>query len=68
MHDRHHPGRVEDYTGAFLVTLGVILFMAFWTIAAIAGFVWVGLSAILIDRLIRIGAKAKARSEAPRAR
>lgn len=61
MQDRRHPGQVEDYTGAFLVTLGIVLFMTFWTIATVAGFVWVVLSAILIDRLIRLGAKKKDR-------
>ena len=62
MHDSRHPGRVEDYTGAFLVTFGVILFMTFWAIAAVAGFAWVVICAILIDRLIRLGAKLKDRS------
>ena len=57
MQDRRHPGRVEDYTSAFLVTLWFLLFMTFWTIAAVAGFFWVVLSAILIDRLIWLGAK-----------
>lgn len=57
MRDSRRPGRVEDYTRAFLITLGVLLFMTFWTIAAVAGFFWVVLSAILIDRLIWLGAK-----------
>ena len=61
MQDSRHPGRVEDYTGAFLVTLGILLFMTFWTIAAVAGFIWVVLSAILIDRLILLWAKVKDR-------
>ena len=55
-HDRQPA---PDYTAAFLVTLGVIFFMAFWTIASVAGFLWVVLSAALIDRAILIGARAR---------
>ena len=46
-------GRVENYTDAFLTTLGVILFMAFWTIAAVMGFLWVMITAYGLDRLFR---------------
>lgn len=46
-------GRVENYTDAFLVTLGVILFMALWTIGAMLGFVWVVITAYAIDHLLR---------------
>lgn len=53
---RRSVGRVENYTTAFLVTCGLILFMAFWTLAAVAGIVWVLLSASLLDGLIRLGA------------
>ena len=57
---RHYPSRypqrVENYTNAFLTTAGLILFMAFFTIAATVGFVWVMLSAALIDGLIRLSA------------
>ncbi len=49
-------GRVENYTNAFLVTCAGILFMAFFTLAAVKGFVWVVLSAALIDGLIKFGA------------
>lgn len=58
--DKRH-GRVENYTNAFLITSGGILFMAFFTMAATVGVVWVMLSAALIDGLIKFGA---ARSEA----
>jgi len=51
---RRFPDRVEDYTSAFLVTAGMILFMAFFTIAATLGIVWVMLSAALLDGLIRL--------------
>ena len=53
---RRYPRRVENYTTAFLVTACLILFMAFFTIAATLGFVWVFLSAALLDGLIRLGA------------
>lgn len=33
-------GRVENFTNAFLVTLGVTLFMSFWVIAAAFGYIW----------------------------
>jgi hypothetical protein len=50
----HTPRRVEDYTMPFLVMSGVILFFAFWTIAAIGGFPAVLVSALGIDRLIAL--------------
>ena len=53
---RRYPDRVEDYTNAFLATAGMILFMAFFTIAATVGIVWVMLSAALLDGLIRLRA------------
>ena len=50
----HHPiRRVENYTDAFLTTLGVTLFMAFWVIAATIGFLWVFVSAYGIDWLVQ---------------
>lgn len=62
---RHQPERVQNYTTAFLVMSGVILFMAFLTLAAIKGFTWVVLSAALIDGLIRL---SSARMSTARAR
>ncbi len=53
---RYYPRRVENYTNAFLVTCGLILFMAFWTLAAIKGIVWVLLTAALMDGLISLRA------------
>jgi len=47
---------VKNYTNAFLITVGLVLFMAFFTLAATKGFVWVVLSAALIDGLIRLRA------------
>jgi len=52
---RHYSSRVENYTNAFLVTSGLILFMAFFTLAATKGFVWVILSAACLDVVIRAG-------------
>ncbi|MEL6957639.1 MAG: hypothetical protein AAGL89_01655 [Pseudomonadota bacterium] len=51
---RKYPGRVENYTNAFLVTLGVLLFMVFFTMAATVGFIWVVLSAALLDSIFRM--------------
>ena len=60
---RHYPGRVKNYTNAFLVTLALITFMAFFTMAATVGIVWVLLTAALIDSGIRIrDARLKARA------
>ncbi len=53
---RHYPRRVENYTNAFLITSGLILFMAFFTLAAIKGMVWVLLSAALFDGVLRLRA------------
>ena len=55
----HDRSPAPDFTRAFLVTLGLILFMAFWTIAAVAGFLWVLLWALVIDRAILIGARIR---------
>ena len=51
---RKYPGRVENYTNAFLVTLGMLLFMVFFTMAATVGFIWVVLSAALLDSVFRL--------------
>ncbi|KQI67582.1 hypothetical protein AN189_14790 [Loktanella sp. 3ANDIMAR09] len=48
---QHKVGRVQDYTNAFLGTLGLILFMAFWCIGALFGFFWVVLTAACLDQL-----------------
>ena len=50
---RKYPGRVENYTNAFLVTAGMLLFMVFFTMAATVGFVWVVLSAVFLDGVFR---------------
>lgn len=50
----HEPIRsVEDYTDAFLTTLGVFLFMTFWIIAAALGYVWVAITAYGLNHLFK---------------
>lgn len=51
---RPPPQPAPDYTNAFLVTSALILFMAFLTLAATKGFVWVLLSATLIELGLRL--------------
>jgi hypothetical protein len=46
-----HPQPVENHTDAFFAAFGVLLFMVFWAIAAMAGFLWVFLTALVIDRI-----------------
>ena len=46
----NHPEPVEDYTDAFLATAGGLLVIAFWVIAALAGYIWVALTATAINR------------------
>lgn len=48
-------GSVENYTTAFLVTSGVITFMALFTIAATKGTLWMLLAAATLEFLIRLG-------------
>ncbi|NKB26622.1 MAG: hypothetical protein GKR99_03240 [Rhodobacteraceae bacterium] len=38
---QQHPGRVEDYTMPFLVSVFVLIFIALFAIWAWAGLVWV---------------------------
>ncbi len=45
--------RIEDYTDAFLATLGVFLFMAFWVIAITLGYVQVVVTAYAINYLFK---------------
>jgi len=46
-------GEVEDYTDAFLTTLGVIFFMAFWMIAAALGYIWVIITAYGLNHFFK---------------
>jgi len=47
-------GTVENYTTAFLVTSGVITFMALFTIAATKGTIWMLLTAASLECVIRL--------------
>lgn len=50
----HYPIReVEDYTNAFLTTLGFLLFMSFWVIAALFGYLWVAITAYGINHFFK---------------
>lgn len=54
MSERHIPKRVQNYTNAFLGMMALILFMAFWVMAALWGFLSVLLGAAAINALIRL--------------
>ena len=41
-----------DYTNAFLGTLGLILFLALWTIAALCGTLWVAVTGAALNACI----------------
>lgn len=56
-----HPQPVEDYTNAFLAMAWWILFMFFFTLAAIAGFLWVAVVATGLSRLITFFGRRVAR-------
>ena len=49
-----HPGVVEDYTNAFLVSAGVLLFLGLAVIWAVWGFIVAGLTSLGADRLINV--------------
>ena len=53
MSHRRPIDSVEDYTDAFLTTLGVFLFMSFWVIAAALGYLWVMVTAYGLDLLFK---------------
>lgn len=57
MSGRPPPRAVENYTVPFLVTLGMLLFIALMTISAVAGFVWAAACALVLDRLIALVAR-----------
>ena len=49
------PGRVENFTSAFLVSFGVLVFFALLTISAILGFIWAVVTGYLCDKgLLRL--------------
>jgi hypothetical protein len=44
------PGRVDDFTSAFLVSFGVLVFVLLWTISIVFGFLWAVGSAYVCDK------------------
>ncbi len=50
---QHTIGSVENYTDAFLTTLGVFLFMTFWVIAAAFGYIWVAVAACGLNHFFK---------------
>ncbi|MEM9351171.1 MAG: hypothetical protein AAGA47_12995 [Pseudomonadota bacterium] len=48
-HENFTPKEAPNYTGAFLASFGVLLFMALWVIAGLFGFIWVILSAVIAE-------------------
>lgn len=53
MSDRKHLEPVENYTNAFLVSLGVTLFFGFWILGALYGLWAVFLTAASLDICIQ---------------
>ena len=49
-----HPGRVQDYTTAFLVSAGVVTFMVLFAIWAVWGLMIAGLISWVADRLMTV--------------
>jgi len=55
MNDRkQHPGRVENFTDAFLVSFGVVVFMALWTVNVLLGFIYALLVAYGSDKIMTL--------------
>ena len=50
---RRPPKPVENYTNAFFTSFGVLLFAMLCAIGAMAGFLWVVLTAFAVDRIGR---------------
>ena len=61
MRDDQRPGRAENYTTAFLVTCGVILFMLLWVVASLGGTLAMLLFAAACDQALRFAQKRRTR-------
>ena len=46
------PGRVEDFTSAFLVSFGVLIFIVLLTISVVLGFAWAIAMAYVCDKAL----------------
>ena len=60
--NKHHNTPVDDYTNAFLVSFGVLVFMGLFAIWAIWGLIMAGLVSWGADRLMMVdfrGRRAK---------
>ncbi len=51
---RPPPKQVENYTDAFLVTAGGLLFMSLWLLAAVAGFLWVMVATVGLNHMVTV--------------
>ena len=58
--DDNRPGTVADYTSAFLVSFGVLIFMALFAIWALWGLLVAGLVSWVADRLMTVDFKGGA--------
>lgn len=47
-----HPGEVENFTGPFLVSFGVIVFIMLWTVSILLGFIWALMCAYGADKMM----------------
>jgi hypothetical protein len=59
MHDYKGLGRVEDYTDAFLVSFGLLVFMLLIALWAMLGYPAALAAAFLGDRVMRRAARAR---------
>ena len=50
MSQHQPPGRVENFTSAFLVSFGVLVFFALLAISAVLGFIWAVVTGYLCDK------------------
>ncbi len=57
--NRQYPTEVENYTNAFLVSFGVIIFMVLFAIWAVLGLIFAGLFSAIADRLMTIDFKGR---------
>lgn len=51
---KHHNTPVENYTNAFLVSFGVLVFMVLFAIWAVWGLIVAGLVSWVADRLMMV--------------
>ena len=57
----NYPGTVEDYTSAFLVSFGVLIFMALFAIWALWGLLVAGIVSAIADRLMTVDFRRSAK-------